>query len=77
MPNDNATLARRWGRRIRERRKLLQLTQEALAAAVGVDQTTISKWEKGVSTPRDHHRPKLAAALQADAGVLFEYPVAA
>jgi transcriptional regulator with XRE-family HTH domain len=57
MPADLAT-------QIREARDAVGQTQEALAAAVGVSQKTVSAWETGVSVPRtlDTWR-RLAAAL--------------
>ncbi len=35
------------GGRIKERRKAMQIRQEDLAEALGVDQTTVSRWEDG------------------------------
>lgn len=66
--------ARVWGKRIRERRDLLNMTQAALAAEVGVHQTSVSKWEKGEAMPSHRQIPRIAQALHADASVLFEYP---
>lgn len=68
------TTARTWGKRIRERRALLNMSQVALATEVGVHQTTVSKWEKGEVAPSHYHIPRVAAALHADPAVLFEYP---
>lgn len=40
------------GNRIRERRKALGLSQKQLAKKVGLNYTTVSKWEMGTSEPR-------------------------
>jgi len=48
----------------------LALSQEALAALVGVSQQTVSNWEKGVAQPRAAKRAKLADILNLDADEL-------
>ncbi|HEY6224514.1 MAG TPA: helix-turn-helix transcriptional regulator [Gemmatimonadales bacterium] len=63
-----------WGRRIEEARKALGLTQVQLAEAVGVDQTTISQWERGRVVPRDEMRIALANALGTTVAELLPYP---
>ena len=70
-------VARIWGERIRERRERLQLSQIDLAAAVGVTQTAVSKWENGECAPSRRHQPKLALALRERPARLFEYPLEA
>lgn len=49
---------------IRRRRDALELTQAELGAAVGVDALTVSRWERGESTPRFRYWLKLAKVLQ-------------
>lgn len=51
------------GQRLRERRKLLGMSQEDLAGMVGVRATSISKFEYGQATPKDQVRLALAHAL--------------
>jgi hypothetical protein len=48
MPN------RSIGERIRLRRHVLGLTQQALADAVGVNRSTVSAWETGKQQPERH-----------------------
>ena len=50
---------------IREYRKRAGLSQEALAAKVGVGRTAVTFWEAGVQYPSADKLPKLAAALAA------------
>lgn len=40
----------------------LNVTQRALAAKIGVDTITISRWERGKTVPSDLHRVLLARA---------------
>jgi transcriptional regulator with XRE-family HTH domain len=47
-----------------QRRKLLGFSQETLAAAIGVERSTIVRWELGGTEPRPWHRPKLASVLK-------------
>ncbi|MEU8006952.1 helix-turn-helix transcriptional regulator [Catellatospora sp. NPDC049111] len=45
------------------RRTAQGLSQERLAEQLGVDRTTIARWESGTSTPQPWQRPNLAQAL--------------
>jgi transcriptional regulator with XRE-family HTH domain len=65
--------ARRW---LAERRKALGLTQEALADLMGVERSTVVRWERGETAPLPFIRPKLARALRVSADRLGELLVA-
>lgn len=54
------------GLRIRESRKAAGLTQEALAKKVGLPQSVISDWERGVLQSWQDHVENLAAAVNQD-----------
>jgi transcriptional regulator with XRE-family HTH domain len=59
------------------RRKLVGLSQEALAAQLEIDRTTVTRWERGAVTPTLWIRPKLAEALRvspADLSDLLDEP---
>jgi transcriptional regulator with XRE-family HTH domain len=59
------------GGRIRHFRKARELTQQALADLLFVDQTTVARWELGrVTVPRPMRR-RLAEALDIPRAVLF------
>lgn len=49
--------------RLREVRQAAGKNQTEVAAAVGVDRTTLGKWERGESTPAPRQRQALALAL--------------
>jgi DNA-binding XRE family transcriptional regulator len=46
-----------------ERRQVVGHSQEALARIVGVEPTTVGRWERGETSPQPWCRPKLADAL--------------
>ncbi len=50
-------------RALAERREIVGHTQETLAEFVGVQPTTVGRWERGECSPQPWSRPKLAEAL--------------
>ena len=54
-----------WDALVRRLRFLTQLHQSQLAAQLGVDQTTISRWERGRDTPDIKYQKILRDRLQA------------
>ena len=58
---------------IKTLRKSLGLSQRELAGLLGTHTMTVSKWERGVLSPGDHHRRLLRAFSDAGArGVRFD-----
>jgi transcriptional regulator with XRE-family HTH domain len=58
-------MRQRWdGREIVSLRVQLGLTQAELAARLGVDQASISRWERGVRSPEPRARLQLSALLR-------------
>jgi len=55
---------------ITEARVKAQLSRKELAAAVGVDPSQVTRWEKGTSVPKIRRAGSLAAALHVDKGEL-------
>ena len=51
-------------RRLAERRKALGYSQEVLADKLGVDRTTVGRWERGETDPYPYIRPKLCRILK-------------
>jgi len=50
--------------RFAQRRKALGYTQEELAEQLGVERTTVVRWERGDTEPQPWHRPRLAEFLR-------------
>jgi transcriptional regulator with XRE-family HTH domain len=46
------------------RRKAVGFTQESLAERLGLDRSTVGRWERGVETPQPWNQPDLAGALK-------------
>jgi transcriptional regulator with XRE-family HTH domain len=51
------------GKRLKAARDAAGLTQYKLAGLVGVRDETVSRWEKGETSPSTDHYPALAKAL--------------
>ena len=60
------------GERIRQRRKALKLTQQALANGIGVSHVAVSQWEKEETVPRGEHLLRLAELLQCSAAWIID-----
>jgi transcriptional regulator with XRE-family HTH domain len=58
--------------RLAQRRKTVGFTQETLAEQLGVDSTTVRRWESGEASPQPWIRPKLARYLQVSVEQLEE-----
>lgn len=58
---------------IRERRLALNMTQEQVAARLGVSAPAVNKWERGVSYPDITLIPALARLLDTDANTLLSF----
>jgi transcriptional regulator with XRE-family HTH domain len=50
-------------RRLAERRRALGFSQEALAHQLGVDRTTVGRWERGETEPAPYIQPRLGKLL--------------
>jgi len=58
--------------RLAQRRKAVGLTQEQLAERLGVERTTVVRWERGQTQPLPWLRPRLARALRVSANGIEE-----
>jgi transcriptional regulator with XRE-family HTH domain len=56
--------------RLAERRKALGYSQEFLAEQLGIDRTTVGRWERGETAPYPHVRPELCRVLKVTADEL-------
>ncbi|MFC4054598.1 helix-turn-helix domain-containing protein [Actinomadura syzygii] len=59
-------------RRFARARRSSGYTQETLAAYLGVERTTVARWENGATEPQPHVRPKIADAIKVSRQVLDE-----
>ena len=50
--------------RFAQRRKTVGFSQERLAERLGIDRSTVTRWESGETEPLPWLRPKLARVLQ-------------
>lgn len=57
---------------IKDLRTAKGMQQREFAAALGVDRTTIAKWETGAALPRADMLPKIAKLLGCTISDLFE-----
>jgi DNA-binding XRE family transcriptional regulator len=64
MSDDAATKGAAKRRRLAQHRKAVGLIQEQLAERLGMERTTVVRWERGQTQPQRWLRPKLAAALR-------------
>jgi transcriptional regulator with XRE-family HTH domain len=58
--------------RLAERRRAVGLSQERLADLLGVDRSTVVRWERAETDPQPWQRPRLAGALGLSVGELAE-----
>jgi tetratricopeptide (TPR) repeat protein/transcriptional regulator with XRE-family HTH domain len=63
MPDSAVTNGMSRRGRLARRRKAVGLTQEQLAERLGVERTTVVRWERGETAPLPWLRPRLAKAL--------------
>jgi transcriptional regulator with XRE-family HTH domain len=67
-----AEVAEHVGRRVRRRRRAIDMTQEALAFRAGVHRTQITLIESGRRMPYPYTLVKIAGGLAVSTGRLFE-----
>lgn len=65
-------LRKLFGQKVRQRRKELELSQEAFGHEVGFDRTYISGIERGVRNPSLDAVEKIAQALKVKVELLFK-----
>ena len=61
--------------KVREQRQKLGLKQEELAKLLGVERSTVTKWETGESKPRADMLVKLSSVLGCSVDVLLCHKV--
>lgn len=70
-----AELKNSFGKRLKQLRKERGITQEKLADMTGLSVESISNIERGVFGPKFDNLEKIAAALNMDVKILFEFEV--
>lgn len=68
-----AELKNSFGKRLKQLRKERGITQEKLADMTGLSVESISNIERGVFGPKFDNLEKIAAALDLDVKLLFEF----
>ncbi len=64
-------LRAQWGVNIRVGREAAKLTQAGLGKVLGVNQSTVAKWERGTISPTSKNMARLAEILGGDARDMF------
>lgn len=64
-------IRKRQGARIREARRLRQLSAKDLAERVGVTEGAVTHWETGRYSPRQQHQVAVSQALEVPWSFLF------
>ena len=72
MPRVASQAAEFVGRRIGDRRRVLAVTQDELAAASGIDSSNIRAYENGRTMPNVQSLVRIAIALQVQPGTLID-----
>jgi tetratricopeptide (TPR) repeat protein/transcriptional regulator with XRE-family HTH domain len=72
MPDGAGTTGTAKRGRLAQRRKAVGLTQEQLAGKLGVERTTVVRWERGQTQPLPWLQPKLARILKVSADRIEE-----
>ena len=67
------TLKKKFGKRIKELRRSLKLTQEQIAQMIDIEPPNISKMESGLHFPQPENIEKLANALNVEVKDLFDF----
>ena len=67
------TLKKKFGKRVRELRKSLYLTQEQVAETINIEPPNISKMENGLHFPLPENIEKLAKVLNVEVKELFDF----
>lgn len=67
------SLKLKFGKRVRELRKNIGLTQEQMAEIIGIEPPNISKMENGMHFPQPDKIEKIAKALNVSIFELFEF----
>jgi transcriptional regulator with XRE-family HTH domain len=62
---------RGWGTNIKAARKARRWSQKRLAEACGVEQSSVSRWERGAAVPSEGHKIVIARSLEVEARRLF------
>jgi transcriptional regulator with XRE-family HTH domain len=64
-----------FGKRLRQARKATTLTQSDLAEKLGVEPSTVSRWETGKDFPGDHRLPAICKSLGVELSYFEQQPV--
>ncbi len=64
----------RFGRQLRKLRIARQLSQESLAAKIGISYQAISNIERGINAPSFGTLERIAAILEIELKELFDFP---
>jgi transcriptional regulator with XRE-family HTH domain len=76
VQDETAELLKRLGRNVANRRKQLGITQDSCAEQLGLEPASVSRIERGLTSPSLRTLQKLSSLLQISIGELLEEPSA-
>ncbi len=73
MATSELDITARWAHNIRAARKASGFSQAKVAEGCGVDQCTVSRWERGTMVPTEENKVTIATFFGQQPRVMFDF----